>query len=257
MNEIALRKRALAGAKLVGTFVNTESVISAEMAGRSGLDWCLFDMEHGISGWETLLHQLIAVEGSRTGPIVRLPGLDPVYFKKALDLGAHGVMLPSLNTAGEAKQAVSFSRYPPHGVRGVAGMNRSAHFGKKLGERLETAHENTLVCIQIETKEALANVDAIAAVDGVDVLFVGPMDLSVSLGIARQFEHPDYKAACVKVVEAARSHGKASGVLLLDGKELAGSFDEGFTFIGVGSDGGMVAAGMSAIMQEKRAALGE
>ena len=255
MNELALRKRALAGEKLVGTFVNTGSVMSAEMAGRVGLDWVLFDMEHGVGGWETLLHQLVAVEGSQTGPIVRLPGLDPVYFKKALDLGAHGVMLPSLNTAEEAAQAVSFSRYPPHGVRGVAGMNRCAHFGKKLVERLETAHENTLVAIQIETKEALENVDAIAAVDGVDVLFVGPMDLTVSLGIAGQLERPEYKAACAKVVDAANRHGKASGVLLFDGKGLTSSFDEGFTFVGIGSDGGMISAGMDAVLQNKKDAL--
>ena len=205
--------------------------------------------------WETLLHQLVAVEGSNTGPIVRLPGLDPVYFKKALDLGAHGVMLPSLNTAEEAAQAVSFSRYPPHGVRGVAGMNRCAHFGQKLEERLETAHENTLVAIQIETKDAVENVDAIAAVEGVDVLFVGPMDLSVSLGIPRQLEHPDYKAACAKVVDAAGRYGKASGLLLLDSKGLSSHLKDGFTFIAVGSDGGMLMQGMNALVKGKQDAL--
>ena len=135
-------------------------------------------------------------------------------------------------------------------------MTRCARFGKKLDERLESAHENTLIIAQIETKSGLENVDAIAAVDGIDLLFVGPMDLSVSLGIARQLEHPDYKAACSRVVDAARRHGKASGALVIDGKKLAGCFDEGFTFVGVSSDGSMIAAGMNAVLQDKNDALG-
>ncbi|MGK0240261.1 MAG: 4-hydroxy-2-oxoheptanedioate aldolase [Candidatus Pelagisphaera sp.] len=256
MNELALRKRALAGDKLVGTFVNTGSPMSAEIAGNTGLDWCLFDMEHGVGEWESLNHQVGALNGTRTAPLVRVPGLDSVYFKRALDLGAHGVMIPSVNTAEEAREAVSFSRYPPYGVRGVSGMTRCAGFGKKLDERLQSAHENTLIIAQIETKSGLENVESIAAVEGIDMLFVGPMDLSVSLGIARQLEHPDFRAACAKVVEAAKRHGKASGALVIDGNKLGECFDEGFTFVGIGSDGSMIAAGMNAVLQHKVDALG-
>ena len=121
----------------------------------------------------------------RPAPLVRVPGVDAVYLKKALDIGAHGVLIPSVNTPEEARQAVSFSRYPHYGVRGVSGMTRCAGFGKKLDERLELAHEITLLIAQIETKSGLKNVDSIAAVEGIDILFVGPMDLLVSLGIAR------------------------------------------------------------------------
>ena len=178
--------------------------------------------------------------------------MDAVYLKKALDIGAHGVLIPSVNTPEEARQAVSFSRYPPYGVRGVSGMTRCAGFGKKLDERLELAHEITLLIAQIETKSGLKNVDSIAAVEGIDMLFVGPMDLWVSLGIARQLEHPDFKAACEKIVDAAKRHGKAAGALVIHGNKLADYFGKGFTFVGIRSDGSMIAAGMNAVLENKK-----
>ena len=178
--------------------------------------------------------------------------MDAVYLKKALDIGAHEVLIPSVNTPEEARQAVSFSRYPPYGVRRVSGMTRCAGFGKKLDERLELAHEITLLIAQIETKSGLKNVDSIAAVEGIDILFVGPMDLLVSLGIARQLEHPDFKAAGEKIVDAAKRHGKAARALVIDGNKLADYFGKGFTFVGIGSDGSIIAAGMNAVLENKK-----
>ncbi len=252
MNSLGFRKWVLAGDKLIGTFLNTGSSVSAEIAGRSGLDWCLLDMEHGMGSWEGLLHQLMAIEGTGASPIVRVPGLDPAAFKKVLDSGAHGVMVPNVNTAEEAAQAVSYSRYPPHGVRGVSGMNRSAYFGKKLDKRIRSAHENTLVIVQVESPDAVKNADEIAAVDGVDALFIGPLDLSVSLGIPRQFSHPDFIDASDLVIEAARKHRKGSGILLGSGAEVADAYRRGFNLIAVGSDGSIIANGMDAIVQSKR-----
>ncbi|MDE0769420.1 MAG: aldolase/citrate lyase family protein [Opitutaceae bacterium] len=255
MNDIAIRKRALRGDKLIGSFLNTGSPILAEVAGRSGLDWCQLDMEHGSGSWEMLANQLMALEGTGAAPIVRLPGLDPVCFKRALDLGAHGVMIPNLNTADEARKAVSYSRFPPHGVRGVASMNRGAHYGAKFAERLETGHENTFVVVQIESPTAVENVDEIAAVDGVDALFVGPMDLSVSMGIPREFTHPYFLDATRKVVDAANRHNKASGILAFGAAEIAATYARGFTLVAVGSDGGMVANGMAELVSENRKAI--
>lgn len=254
MNELAIRKRALRGEKLLGSFLNTGSAILAELAGRSGIDWALLDMEHGSGSWGMLTHQLMALEGSKTAPVVRIPSLLPDYFKRALDLGAHGVMIPNVNTAEEARSAVSFSRYPPHGTRGVALMNRSSHYGGKFVERLESAHENTLIIAQIESPQAIENVDTIAAVDGIDVLFVGPMDLSICMGIPRQLDHPDYLAATGKVVEAAKKHGKASGILGFAPSDIASSYAKGFSFLAVGSDGGMVSNGMKELVTAKREA---
>ncbi|MBT5168179.1 MAG: hypothetical protein HOL92_06845 [Opitutales bacterium] len=254
MNKLAIRKRALRGDRLVGTFLNTGSAILAEVAGRSGLDWCQIDMEHGSGSWEMLANQLMALEGTGAAPVVRLPGLDPVSFKRALDLGAHGIMIPNLNTAEQARKAVSYSRYPPHGVRGVASMNRSAHYGAKFAERMETGHENTFVVVQIESPTAVENANEIAAVDGVDALFVGPLDLSLNMGIPREFNHPDFIEASQKVVDAANSHNKASGILAFGASEITGTYARGFTLVAIGSDGGMVANGMAELVSENRKA---
>jgi len=248
MNELAIRKRALHGDKLFGTFLNTGSAVLAEMAGRYGFDWALLDMEHGSGSWGMLTHQLMALEGSKTAPIVRIPSIQADYFKRALDLGAHGLMVPNVNTVEEARSIVSFSRYPPHGTRGVALMNRSTQYGTKSTERLESAHENTLIIAQIESPTAIENVDAIAAVDGVDVLFVGPMDLSICMGIPRQFDNLEFLSATHKVVEAATRHGKASGILGFAPSDIPNSYTRGFSFLAVSSDGAMVASGMKELI---------
>ncbi len=251
MSDANFRKRVLDGESVLGTFLNTGSAVTAEIAGRSGLDWCLIDMEHGMGSWEMLLYQLIALEGTGSASIVRIPALAPEYFKRALDCGADGVMIPAINTAGEAELAVSYSRYPPHGTRGAAGYTRSAHFAKKMMSQLSSAHEHTLVVVQIESPEAVENAEAIAAVDGVDVLFIGPLDLSVSMGIPRDFDNLDFLASCRKVKEAAHKFNKACGILLLDEADISKTRNEGIHFIACGSDGSSVAKAMEKIVQHK------
>ena len=189
MDSAQFRQKTLAGDKLIGTFLNTGSPTIAEMAGVAGLDWCLLDMEHGSGSWEMLAYQLMALSGTSTAPIVRLPSIESVYFKRALDLGAWGLMLPNVNTPEEARNAVNYSRYPPHGTRGVSSVNRGMQYGTRFEEQLETAHLSTLLIAQIESPMALANLEEIAGVDGIDALFVGPGDLSVSMGIPKQFDH--------------------------------------------------------------------
>lgn len=251
MSAANIRQRVLDGETLLGTFLNTGSAITAEIAGRSGLDWCQIDMEHGMGSWEMLLNQLIALSGTSAASVVRVPALAPEYFKRALDCGANGIMIPNVSTATDAELAVSYSRYAPHGTRGAAGFTRSAQFGKKLLSQLEYAHEQTLIVAQIESPEAVENAESIAAVDGVDVLFIGPLDLSVSMGIPKEYESLDFLSACRKVKKAADKFNKACGILILDEADIPKTREEGIRFIACGSDGGSVAKAMDAIVQHK------
>ena len=242
-----LRERALSGEILAGTWLNLGSSLTAEIAGRSGFDWILLDQEHGAGGEETLLHQLQALESSKSASIIRIAWNDAPRIKRALDLGPAGIMIPYVNTAAEARQAAAAMRYPPQGVRGVARFHRAAGFGKDFETYFAEANDSLLTIVQIETAKAIENIEEIAEVEGVDVLFVGPLDLSVSLGIPQQVDHPDFRDAVSKVVAASRNAGKAAGILIPTPERLPLMVEDGFTFIAVGSDGGMIAGGMIGI----------
>jgi len=240
----SIRQRVLSGELMVGTWLNLGSSLTAEIAGRAGFDWVLVDLEHGAGDHESLVHQLQAVEGTPAAALVRIACNEPARFKRVLDLGASGIVVPWVTTAAEAAQAVAAMRYPPQGIRGVAKLNRANGFGEGFEHYLATANEELLTVVQIETEPTLERVGEIAAVDGVDVLFVGPLDLSVSLGIPQQFDHPSFRVALAKVVSAARAAGKAAGILLARPEQVAQTVADGFTFVGLGSDGGLMAEGM-------------
>jgi 4-hydroxy-2-oxoheptanedioate aldolase len=242
----SIRERALRREFLSGAWLNLGSSLTAEIAGSQGFDWVLIDLEHGAGDERALLHQLQALEASSAAPIVRIEWNDPPRFKRALDLGPSGIMVPYVNSEEEARSAVASMRYPPRGIRGVARSNRAAGFGLKFEEYFSTAADRLLTVTQIETKDAVNNVEAIALVDGVDVLFVGPLDLTTSLGIPAQFNHPDFMAALKRVTDVAVRCGKAAGILLGTLKQVQPMVDLGFTFLAVGSDGGLVAEGMKA-----------
>jgi 4-hydroxy-2-oxoheptanedioate aldolase len=243
------RTRVLARELVAGTFLNLGSSISVEIAGLAGFDWLLIDHEHGPGGEDTMLHQLQAANGTPAIPIVRIAWNEAPRFKRALDMGAHGVMVPWVNTAAEAKAAVSAMRYPPHGVRGVAKFNRSAGFGGDFEEYYLHNHEWLLTVIQIETPEAVANIDEIAAVDGADVLFVGPTDLTYNMGIRDQLESAKFKEALKKVSDAAKKHGKAAGILVHNAALVPMCREMGYTFVALGSDGGAVRNGLISFAQ--------
>lgn len=244
-----LRKRALSGEILAGTWLNLGSSLTAEIAGRSGFDWILIDQEHGVGGEETLLYQLQALEASSAVGIVRIAWNELPRFKRTLDLGPSGIMVPYVNTAEQARQAVASMRYPPQGVRGAAGFHRAAGFSLDFDAYFAEANENLLTIVQIETAEAVANVEEIASVEGVDVLFVGPLDLSTSLGIPKQTTHPDFRAAIARVVSASRDAGKVAGILIPTLDLVPATVSDGFTFIAVGSDGSIVVSGMQKIVE--------
>jgi 2-keto-3-deoxy-L-rhamnonate aldolase RhmA len=239
-----IRQRVLCGEFMGGTFLNLGSSLTAEVAGQSGFDWVAIDLEHGSGNRHELLLQLQALESTLTAPVVRIAWNDPVRFKRVLDLGPSGVMVPYVQSAEEAGKAVAAMRYPPAGVRGVAVMNRACNFGPGFEDYFKAANSGLLTVIQIETKAAVRCVDEIAAVDGVDVLFVGPMDLSVSLGIIGQFDHPDFRAALSRVVNACRRCGKIAGIILSSEGEIQRAVGDGFTFIALSSDGGILVNGM-------------
>lgn len=237
------RSQVLARKWVVGTFLNLGSCLTAEIAGDSGFDWVLLDHEHGPGGDETMLHQLQAVAATPAAAIVRIAANETPRFKRALDLGAQGIMVPYVSTVAEAQAAVAALRYPPRGQRGIAKVVRGAGFGADFEEYYQHAHEWLLNITQVETAAAVANSDDIAAVDGVDVLFVGPTDLTYNLGIRDQFDHPDFLSAVQRVVTAARKHGKAAGILVHNPALVAKCREWGFTFVALGSDAGFVRAG--------------
>jgi 4-hydroxy-2-oxoheptanedioate aldolase len=246
------RARVLAGEFLAGMWLNLGSPVTAEMAGLIGFDWVLLDHEHGTGSDTTIAHQLQAVAATPAVALVRIAANDPVRVKRVLDAGAHGVMAPYVSTPAEAQALASAMRYPPRGVRGVAKMTRSTGFGATFDDYFAHAHEWLVTVTQIETEEAVGHAGAIAAIDGVDVLFVGPMDLTTSLGIAGDYEHPRAVEAFRHVAGAAKAAGKAAGILLGDPAHVTMCRELGFTFVALGSDGGSASAGMRQALAELR-----
>jgi len=229
---------------MAGTWLVLGSSLSAEIAGKAGFDWVLVDMEHGMGTLESVLHQLQAIDATPAQAIVRVAWNEPRLVKRVLDWGSSGIMIPYVGTAEDARLAARSLRYPPEGIRGLTPLSRPAEFGGRLTEYFQEANDGLLTVVQIESPEGVKNADAIAAVDGVDVLFIGPMDLSLGLGVFRQFDHPDFRAAVAKVIQACRKHGKAAGILLLSPDQIEKTVGDGFTFIAMSSDGGLLASGM-------------
>lgn len=243
-----LRRRVLDGELVTGTWLNLGSNITAEITARAGFDWVLIDLEHGSGNEADLVSQLQAVDTTDTMSVVRIAWNEAPRFKRTLDMGAGGIMIPYVNTAEEARLAAASMRYPPAGVRGAARFHRANGFGQDFAAYFAEANDTLLTVVQIETAQAISNVEEIAAVEGVDVLFVGPLDLSVSLGITGQMQHPEFRAAIARVIEACRKHGKSPGILLPSAEGISAAVDDGFRFLAAGSDGAVVAAGMRALV---------
>lgn len=239
-----LREQVLNGDFLIGAWCNLGSSITTEMASTMGYDWVLVDQEHGPGDNMTLLHQMQAISIGQAASFVRITWNEMPRFKRALDLGAAGIMIPYVETREEAELAVASMRYTPTGLRGVATSPRATGYGSGFEEYYATANNNVTTVVQIETGKAVSNLKDIAAVDGVDVLFVGPLDLSISLNMPDKFDDPEYRAILSQVGQAAKSAGKAAGILLPDPGLTDLVHDLGYTFVAAGADGGMVMAGL-------------
>ena len=240
----SFRDRVLARETLFGLFLDLGSAASAEICGSVGYDWLLVDLEHGSGGEPELADQFRAMAAAGdSAPVVRPQSGERIRIGRALDLGARGVMVPRLESADQAREAVTYLRYPPDGVRGVAIRARGAGLGAAGHADVRRLNERVVGIIQIESAGALRDADEIAAIDGVDVLFVGPADLSHSLGIPGEFQNAEYRAALERVAGACREHGKAAGILIYDPAVVPGLIELGYTFIGIGADAALVAEG--------------
>jgi 4-hydroxy-2-oxoheptanedioate aldolase len=251
---VSFRERVLAGETLFGSWIGLGSPLAAELVARAGYDWLLVDLEHGAATESELLAHLHAIEAAGATALVRPQSGERLRVGRALDLGATGLIIPRLDSAAEAREAVSFLRYPPDGVRGVALLTRGARLGSLPHGQLSARNAEIVGVVQVETPGALRDADAIAAIDGVDVLFVGPADLSHSLGVPGRFDEPVYQEALRSVVAACRAHGKAAGILLYDHASFAPHLELGFTFVGLGADASFVATGAAAALASARAA---
>jgi 4-hydroxy-2-oxoheptanedioate aldolase len=249
----SLKSRIRNGEAVNGCWLNLGSSVTAEMVGIAGFDWVLIDLEHGAGTEADVLHQLQALKSTEATAIVRVESGRGERIARMLDMGAAGVMVPKVNTGAEAREVIDGLRYPPGGSRGVAKMVRAAGYGKWANDYIPNADDNIVGVLQIETKYALENLDEIAAIDGVDVLFIGPSDLSMSLGIFGEFSNPIFKDAVRSIVAAAQKAGKATGILIFNPDDYRMYYDMGIRFIACGSDGAFVTEGARITVEKLKA----
>ncbi len=227
------------------------SPFAAEVCAAAGVDWILVDLEHGAGGETSVGPAVLAAAAYGVPTVVRVETGDRIRAGRVLDQNAAGVMVPRVESAKDAAEAVQHLRYAPQGVRGSATYNRACAWGLDASP-LSAEGQDALGVIQIESLGALAEVEEIAALDGVDVLFVGPLDLSTALGAPRDFNHPDYQAALDRVLDACRFHGKAAGILAPDGAKSRDYLQAGFRFVGIGSDSTVLSAALSSALDTAR-----
>ncbi len=243
-----LRDRVLGGDTTFGTWLSTGSPVTAEIAGQAGFDWLVIDTEHGMTAEAGVLGLLYAIGTTAATALVRIERGDRLRASRALDMGAGGLIVPRVESAADVVQALSWMRFPPAGQRGVALGGRGQGFGRVGHADIGSLNDVALGVFQIENASAVAEADAIAALPGADVLFVGPADLSHALGVPGRFDDPAYLDAIDTVLAACRAHGKAAGILLYDAAVIAPHVERGFRFIGLGSDGGFVMSGAKAML---------
>lgn len=236
-------KRALrAGQLQIGLWSSLSNHLTVEVIATAGFDWLLLDMEHSPNELPMVHAQLQAAAGGTAHPVVRVPWNDLVVIKRILDSGAQSLLIPYVQNADEARAAVAATRYPPAGVRGVAGLTRATRFGR-VKDYAKRAHEELCVLLQVETQTALDQLEAIAAVEGVDGVFIGPADLHASLGYPGETANPAVNPKIEEAIGRIRATGKAAGILT-GNETLARRYIElGCLFTAVGADVGILARG--------------
>jgi 2-dehydro-3-deoxyglucarate aldolase/4-hydroxy-2-oxoheptanedioate aldolase len=253
---LPFRQRVLAGETLLGTFVMMGSRVAAELAARSGLDWVLIDLEHGMAGESDLLGLLQAVQGTGATPIVRVERTERLRVGRALDLGAMGIMAPQVSGAEEARRLAAYLRYQPGGERGIMVFSRGLEWGAGGHPSVKERHAALTGIAQIETPAAVDAAADIAAIEGVDVLFVGPADLSHAMGIPGNIADPAFDRAIRRVADAARGAGKAAGVMLWKPEDAARFRDAGYTVFSLSNEGAIFNAAMRGFVDGARRSLG-
>jgi 4-hydroxy-2-oxoheptanedioate aldolase len=240
-------KRALQAARpQIGLWSSLSSNYTVEVIAGAGFDWILLDTEHSPNDLENLLTQLQAAAPYPSHPVVRVPWNDMVTIKRVLDIGAQSLLIPYVSTKEEAASAVSFTRYPPAGVRGVAGTTRATRFGR-VRDYAQRAHDELCLLVQVETQAALDNLEAICAVEGVDGVFIGPADLHASLGHPGEIANPKVKPLIDAALRRIRKAGKAPGILTPNEADARHWLECGALFVAVGADVGILARGAEAL----------
>lgn len=240
-------KRGLAeGRQLLGIWNTIPGPVVAELLATAGYDWVLLDTEHSLTDIPDLMGMLQAVAPYPGSAVVRVAGQDPVLMKRVLDMGAQTVMVPYVQSAEEARAIVAAMRYAPRGIRGVSGMTRASRFGA-VGDYVARAEAELCLIVQVETAEAVGRIGEIAAVDGVDAIFIGPSDLAASMGHPGQAGHPQVVAMIERAVKAIVAAGKPAGILTGDPAFARNCMDWGTRFTAVGIDMSILAAGVRAL----------
>ena len=236
-----LRPKLARGEPTLGLWVTLSNAAVTEISVLLGLDWVCIDMEHGATDYAALSDHVRAASGTGLSVFVRVPEIRADTIKRSLDLGADGIVLPLVRDAEDIRRALSFMHYPPRGIRGVGG-ERAQKWGLRTSDYLATAGQELILMPMIETREAVENIDEILAVDGLDFIFVGPGDLSASLGHLGGWDGPETRDAIAHVVARAAAHGVVTGTYGTGPEDIARRVDQGFRIIAIGSDLAMMAA---------------
>ena len=241
------KRKLLKGEPAIGAWLSMGSPIAAEIVANAGYDAILMDHEHGPGDFLNAISLMQAVAEAGPTPMMRVPWNDPVYIKRALDIGVMGVIVPYVQNAEEARAAVNACRYPTTGIRGVAPhAGRCSRWGARLGEYLEAWPKQLLLMCQIETEEAVENIEEIASVDGVDMLFLGPSDISASVGHMLDLAHPEVSALIERAERKLRKTNKLLGTVIRPGQTLNWTFERGYDFIIAGGDTRLLGASAQA-----------
>ena len=228
----------------IGTWTSLSDPASAEIAAGGGFDFVVVDTEHSPLGLETVANCVRAVENGGAAPVVRTPWNDPVRIKRLLDIGPAGLLVPMVNSAEEAEEAAAATRYPTDGIRGVAGA-RAADYGRNFDAYVREEHRDVTLIPQLETVTAVENAEAIASTDGVDALFVGPADLSASMGIVGEFDDPEFRENVETIIDAGRRADVPVGTLGTSPERIESLGALGFDYMIAGSDTSHLRSGLT------------
>jgi 4-hydroxy-2-oxoheptanedioate aldolase len=247
----SFRERCTGGAVVIGTFAAIPHPVAIEVTAAAGVDFICIDWEHAQISRERIEDLVRAADVHGVPAMVRVPGHAPESIAAALDAGAAGVLVPRVSTAEQARAAVQATRYPPVGARGV-GPGRAAAYGYRIPDYLAAANKSLLLTIQVETAEGLANIDAIAAVDGIDVIFIGPGDLSVSIDAMGPAGASRLNAAIETIAKAAIDAGRTSGIFRPSPDDIGTWMQSGIRFFILASDTMFLGAGVAVGMETAR-----
>ncbi|WP_394231916.1 HpcH/HpaI aldolase/citrate lyase family protein [Niallia oryzisoli] len=251
MRKNTLKEKIDQNKKVFGTWIMTNSLDNAEILGHTGVDFIMIDAEHGSMDLESAGRMVSVIRGTQATPLLRVAGNEKSLIKKGLDTGASGVMIPMVNTKEEAEEAVSYCKYPPVGVRGM-GAGRAVLFGaaaEEYEDYYSKANEEVLVILQIEHHTAVENIEEILSVPNIDIAFIGPYDLSTSMGLQGQVNHPDVLKNYQKVIEACEKFNVIPGIMTwTDG--IQQHLEMGFKFLLGGMDGAILYNGVKSLVNE-------